>query len=110
MKRGMDVCRSMNERKEFTDSVGYGRRTLAWHTESTTHLQLITEKKNTLQHGNTVDNEYYMDQSTKKNTESVMDDPKKGACSFGENLLYHDSNIPFQIQACKGTVDDEHNE
>ena len=48
-----------------------------------------------------------MDQSTKKNTESVMDDPKKGACGFRENLLYHDSNIPFQI---KGTLDDEHNE
>ena len=49
MKKGIDVGRSMNERKEFTDSVGYGRRTLAWNTESTTHLQFITEKKNILQ-------------------------------------------------------------
>ena len=96
MKDEDDVVQSMKEIEQFTDHVGYGHRAIAWHTECATHLHFPAKNGSVSQCENYIGDGYGMDQSLKKDIEHFMDDPRRGARSFGEDSSYSDSNILFR--------------
>ena len=101
---------SLKEIEQFMDRGGNGRRVPAWNTEFAAHLHFPVKNGNVPQCENHIRDGDGVCQPLEEDIEHFMDDPKRGACSLGEESSYSDSNRLLQAQKYKDIQDEEDNE
>ena len=78
-----------------------------WHKASTADVHFPFRNGSVPQCENHIRDEDGVGQLLEEETEQFMDDPRRGACSFGEDSSYSDSNLLHQAQSYKDSQDED---
>ena len=99
------MFKSITRLKKFIKPEGY--QVPAWHKAFTAHLHIPFKNGSVPQRDNHIRDEDGIGQLLEEDIEHFMYDPRRGACSLGEDSSYSDSNGLLQAQSYKSSQDEE---